>query len=319
VGEAKLSIDDTKSWLPIGSRSFPLMQGTEVRSSSGGAVLELADGSRVNLLPFSAVRFTELGQVTEISVLYGRLTFRLSPQSRVQFVTPSARLEPASKGAMQGELFVNAAGQIGLKMKEGDLRVVRLDSRQVLLASREPVFLPKRPAVRGALFTSDISPVPPLDAKAVFAPNGYSVGYVAPGQNLVIAPGFTADLTRPFPAKLVRLAMAKIPKPDVANDAMPLFDVNGQYVGYVSGPVFYAQDFGNKGQEGQAPAGGTQTAAATTTGLTTGQITALSVVGGALLVGGVAAGVAGAGGGRGRRGLDVACLTPASPRNPNCP
>jgi hypothetical protein len=80
-GAAKVSIDDSKSWVPIGtgSRSFPIVERAEVRSSSGSAVLELADGSRVNLLPFSAVRFQGTSQTplwsqppSDSAVLYRR-------------------------------------------------------------------------------------------------------------------------------------------------------------------------------------------------------------------------------------------------------
>jgi len=48
-------------------------------------------------------------------------------------------------------------------------------------------------------------------------------------------------LTRAFSPKLVRVAMNAIPERDRIVDATPLFDVNGGYVGYLSGPVFYAQ------------------------------------------------------------------------------
>jgi hypothetical protein len=278
----------------------------------------MTDGSQVNLLPFSAVRFQGGAQATEISVLYGRLKFRLTPQSRVQLLTPSARLEPVSSQSMIGEVFVNGAGEMGLKMAQGDLRVIRLDdTRRVLLASREPVFLPTRPAVRGALFSTDLASTPPRDAKGVYAPNGQSVGYLTPGRNLVIHPGYTSDLMRQFSPGLVRYAMAKIPEKDVANDAMPLFDVNGRYTGYVAGPVFYAQDNKEQGQQEQDEQK-KKAAGVPPEGLTTGQITALSAVGVGVLGLGLGLGLS-SGGGRGDRGLAVACQTPASPHNPNCP
>src|SRR5207244_4848884 len=94
----------------------------------------------------------------------------------------------------------------------------------------------------------------PSGAKAVFAPDGHSIGYRTPGgSNFTISPGFTSDLTRPFSSRLVQLAMAKIPDPDVKNDAMPLFDVNGQYGGYVSGPEFYPQNSGGTTDSQAAP------------------------------------------------------------------
>ena len=80
----------------------------------------------------------------------------------------------------------------------------------------------------------------PADARGVFAPSGESVGYLGPDGKLVIHPGFTNDLTRPFPPELVQPAMAKIVENDRNHAATPLFDVNGGYVGYLSGPIFYA-------------------------------------------------------------------------------
>src|SRR6266550_2877464 len=88
------------------------------------------------------------------------------------------------------------------------------------------------------LFGSDTETTPPAHAKAVFTPNGQSIGYVGRAGSLVIYPGYTNDLTRPFSPKLVRLAMNTIPGKDRTDDATPLFDVNGGYVGYLAGPVF---------------------------------------------------------------------------------
>jgi hypothetical protein len=143
---------------------------------------------------------------------------------------------------MVGEVFVGGAGMAGLKMTQGALRVEEIaGSKRVMLASLEPVFLPKRPAASGPFFTSDPPVTPSPGAKGAFAPSGQSIGYLEADGQLVIEPGFTANLTRPFPPRLIRLAMASIPENDLANAAMPLFDVNGAYVGYLVGPVFYAQ------------------------------------------------------------------------------
>jgi hypothetical protein len=247
-GPAKLSVDASKSWLPIGARSFPILDGAELRSAGGGAVVDLTDGSRLDVLPFSAIRFETSGPAAKISLLFGRVRFRLAEQSRVEVLTPSARLEPARPGLLVGEVFVSRSGLMGLKMTEGQLQVTA--PGRVLLAGREPVFLPKAPTVRGFYFTSDAPVAIPRDARAIFGPSGRSVGYLTGGDGFVIQPGFTADLTRPFPSKLVRFAMAKIPRADVANDAMPLFDLGGHSVGYVSGPMFYAQSQ----YSGQSPA-----------------------------------------------------------------
>jgi len=189
---------------------------------------------------------------------------------------------------------------------------------RVLLAGREPVFLPKAPTAPGFYFTSDTPVAIPRDARAIFGPSGRSVGYLTGGDGFVIQPGFTADLTRPFPSKLVRFAMAKIPRADVANDAMPLFDLGGHSVGYVSGPMFYAQNHGQSPAQppatpkrspkaqAQPPAiqaepqvvGEEEVLEETAFGMSETTVTALSAVGlGGLLAGGVGLGLTSGGGG----------------------
>jgi len=242
VRSVEWSADGGKSWLPLGSRALPVLDGTEVRASSGGALLDLTDGSRLNLLPFSSLRVRETGATTEVSLLYGRVTFRLPAQTRIELRTGSARLVPVRKQAMAGEAFVGTDATVGLRMTEGTLQVEELSgAKRTMLASLEPVFLPKRPAVSGPLFASEATAIaPPAGAKGVFSPAGESFGYLQPDGQFVVQPGYTSDLTQPFPAKLLQLAMAKVPDKD-RSDATPLFDVNGGYVGYLSGPVFYAQ------------------------------------------------------------------------------
>src|SRR5437016_9437397 len=165
-GAAKVSIDSDKSWRRVGAHSFPILEGADLRTTTGGAVLDLADGSRVNVLPFTAVRFGAKGQATQLSVSYGRMTFRFPELSRVEILTRSAKLEPVPQARMAGEVGVSGAGAMGLKMSQGALRVARLDNpRLVLLASREPVFLPKRPAFAGPMFSSDMPLAVPSDAK----------------------------------------------------------------------------------------------------------------------------------------------------------
>src|SRR5438552_3469970 len=130
----------------------------------------------------------------------------------------------------------------GVKMAEGRLNVhPTTPGGQTMVASVDPVFIPKRPTGSGPLFAVDGPIAPPAGAKAVFSPSGESVGYIAPDGGLAIHPGFTADLTQPFSPKLVRLAMNSIQDTDQRDDATPLFDVSGSYVGYLSGPVFFAQ------------------------------------------------------------------------------
>jgi hypothetical protein len=248
----KASLDNGTTWLEMKGNALPVLAGTEVRSAGGSAAIELRDGSRIEILPFSAVRFGE----SSVSVTYGRLNFRLHPQSRMKVVTPVARLEPAEQGVAAGEVFVTGAGVMGLKMAEGRLNVKpTTPGGQTMVASLEPVFLPKRPSSSGPLFATDGPMAPPAGAKAVFAPSGESAGYIGPDGNLVIHPGFTSDLTQPFSPKLVRLALASIQDAEQRSDAMPLFDVNGGYVGYLSGPVFYAQNFAQEPPAQPVPQG----------------------------------------------------------------
>jgi hypothetical protein len=67
-----------------------------------------------------------------------------------------------------------------------------------------------------------------------------SVGYLAPGGQLVVQPGYTSDLTGPMPRRLVEVALNSVPPAGRAS-AYPLFDVSGASVGYLAGPVFHAQ------------------------------------------------------------------------------
>lgn len=313
-GPARLSVDASKSWLPIGARSFPILDGAELRSAGGGAVIDLTDGGRLDVFPFSAIRFETSGPAAKILLRFGRVRFRLVEQSRVEILTPSAGLEPVLPGLLVGEVFVSRSGLTGLKMTAGQLRVTPVGAPgQVLLAGREPVFLPKPPAVRGFYFTSDTPVAVPRDARAIFGPSGRSVGYLTGGDAFVMQPGFTANLTRPFPSQLVRFAMAKIPPVEVANDAMPLFDLGGHSVGYVSGPMFYAQNSGRpsappsptqarppvtQAQPQDALAGEEEALEGTAFGMSETTVTALSAVGlGGVIAGGVGLGVSSGGGG----------------------
>src|SRR5215475_110511 len=213
VSSAKLSIDGGKTWLPLGGRSLPVLDGAQLRSASGGATLDLSDGSRISILPFSSLQFRDTGQGTQITLTYGRIAFKLPEDTRLRIVTPSARLEPVRTSAMKGELFVGSKGVMGLKMTEGSLQVRSLgEPRVTMLASLEPVYLPQRPAGSDSLFTTETPPPAPANAKPVFGPGGESVGYVGPDGKLVVYPGFTANLTRPYAPRLIQLAMASIPQ-----------------------------------------------------------------------------------------------------------
>jgi hypothetical protein len=201
----------------------------------------MSDGSCLNVLPFSFVRLREAAGTTQVSLVHGRLSFRLPRETRVEIRTPAIRLEPVRTEVMRGEIFVAREGTMGLKMAAGSLQVHELaGGRHVRLASLQPVFLPKRPDTAAPLFTSEAPASPPAGTKALFDPTGRSLGYLRHDAQLVVHPGYTSDLTAPFAPKLVHLAMAKIPEKD-RSDAMPVFDLNGSYEGYLAGPVFYAQ------------------------------------------------------------------------------
>jgi hypothetical protein len=253
----ELSLDHGKSWLPLGARSLPVLDGTRVRSTSGGALIDFTDGSRLNVLPFTDLRFRDTGTATEVSLTHGRLAFHLSRATRVELRGALARLTPVGGGDMVGEVFAGADGTIGLQMRQGSLQVEELTgAKRTMTASLEPVFVPKRPAQPGPLFSSDPQPAAPAGARGVFNPQGESLGYLQAAGQLVVHPGYTADLTRPFPPKLVQVAMARVPERD-RSDAVPVFDVNGGYVGYLAGPAFYAQAGGQtQTQVAQAPFGG---------------------------------------------------------------
>ena len=238
---AQLSLNGGKSWLALGPRSLPLLPGTEIRSRSGTADLVLADGSRITALPFTSLTFHETFRGTGVSIAYGRLTFNLGERATTEVVTPTTRLEPAGQ-RVDGELFVTNAGLTGIKIGGGTLTVTDLTrARQVMVAGLAPVFVPARPRMPGLYFGADAPPTPAANARAVFMPDGRSIGYLHGHGALVIAPGFTRSLTRPFPPRLVRVATNALPEKDRVGDATPLFDVNGGYLGYLSGPVFYAQ------------------------------------------------------------------------------
>jgi hypothetical protein len=292
----ELSLDGGKSWLPLGSRSLPVMDGAQIRATGGGAVIDLTDGSRLAVLPFTTLRFRDTGTATEVSLVYGRLTFQLPRQTRVEVRTATARLAPVRDQAMAGEIFLGGEGTLGLRMTQGTLQVEELaGAKRTMVASLEPVFLPKRPNTTAPLFTSDAQAAPPAGAKSVFSPKGESLGYLQPNGQLVVHPGYTSDLTQPFAPKLVQLAMAKVPEKD-RSDAVPVFDVNGGYVGYVSGSGFYAQ-----AQVAQAVGGPEGLGAAGWTGLG---------IAGAMIGAGIGYGIDAQSGGGGGGGV----TTPLQPR-----
>ena len=241
AGSVELSLDDGKAWLSLESRSAPIMDGTRLRTRNGAAVIDVSDGSRLDVLPFSFVRVREASGATVVMLVHGRLRFHLPRETRVEIRTPQARFEPVRTEVMKGETFVAREGAMGLKMAAGSLRVRELgEGERVHLAGVEPLFLPRRPGRATSLFTSEGSARPPSTARPVFDPGGKSLGYLHHDGRLVVRPGYTADLTQPFPSRFVLMAMEKIPPKD-RSDAVPVFDLNGRYEGYLAGPVFYAQ------------------------------------------------------------------------------
>jgi hypothetical protein len=232
------------------------------------------------------------------------MSFRLPRDTRLEISSPTARLEPVRAELMQGELFVTREGTMGLKMSAGNVQVHELaGSQQVRLASIEPVFLPKRPPGAASVFTDSMAPAsPPPGSKAVFDPRGESLGYLRPDAQLVVQPGYTSDLTRPFPAKLVQLAMARIDEKN-REDAVPVFDVNGGYVGYLAGPAFRAEGQVAQAQVTQAqlppaqiaPAAGAGAGGAEAAGAAPSTILGMNAEGATafLFGGGLALGVAG--------------------------
>ena len=237
-GNLSVSFDDGKTWMPPGPTSFPIMDGSQIRTRSGSAALELSNGSRVTVLPFGRVQVRNAGTAPEVTLVHGRVTFRLAERSPITLATAVARLEPSEGAVAAGEVFVDPDGTTGVKLSQGSLAVRELvEPYRVLVAGSEPVFLPKRPDVEGPLFGADVSQTPPAGATAAFGPTGESLGYVGPDGRLVVKPGYTADLLRPFPAKLTRSALTTIPESQRA-EATPIFGVNGRFLGHQVGSGF---------------------------------------------------------------------------------
>ncbi len=341
-GGSETSFDGGKKWLPLKGRPLPVVEGAQIRTTTGIVSMDFADGSRVNVLPFSTIRFqprtasrpggspapgrsgAAAGIPFDIALAYGRLSFRLPQTSQIGIVTPTARLDPVRAQTMVGEVFADRNGVTGVKMSQGSLQVRELAGAQrTMVATREPVFVPERPAAQGPLFSSDVPSIPPEGVRPVFNPQGESVGYLTQNGQLVVQPGYATDLTQPFATGTVQQGVAKIPEAARAG-ALALFDVNGGYVGYVAGPVFYTTAMaapaagiaapaasvaaapaaaGAAAPVGGAGAGGAAGAASS------GIPTYLYVVGGLVLVGGGVGIAAAAGAFEGK-------ATPATPITP---
>ena len=101
-----------------GSRSVrrpcPVLDGAQIRSRNGGAILDFADGSRLNVLPFQLGPVPGDGQAAEVSLVYGRVTFQLPAQTRLEAAhSDRAAPSPSADQVMGGELFAGGDGDDG--------------------------------------------------------------------------------------------------------------------------------------------------------------------------------------------------------------
>jgi len=238
----EMSLDGGKMWLPLDKRSLPILEATDIRSTSGSAVLDLADGSRLSVYPFSTVRIRQSGKGIDVLLDLGRLGFRLPAGSRVAIATAAARLRTSPGAVRAGEIAVVEGGAVGVRMMQGSATVQELvGAKRTMLAGLQPVFVPTKPASADQVFASATSAPPTKGGQAVFTPTGESLGYLDSDGRLTIAPGYTRDLTSPFPQKLVQAVIARVPEAARAQ-AVPVFNVNGGWVGYLVGSTFHSQD-----------------------------------------------------------------------------
>src|SRR5262245_51188384 len=222
IGGAEASFDG-RVWVVLRDTPMPVLDGTDIRTSTGGSLLDLVAGTIVNLLPYTTARVQVRDSVTEALFRCGRLTFRLSDIDRIAILTPAARLESAREGIAVGEVFSDKTGTTGLKVLQGVMLVHELSARRrVVSTGVEPVFVPRRPAAEDPLFISDMAAGPARGTKVIFTPDGKSFGYLrADGQPLV-EPGVSADLTGPFPERLVQAALTSVPA-EQRERYLPLF------------------------------------------------------------------------------------------------
>jgi len=238
----EMSVDGGKMWLPLDKRSLPVLEATDIRSTSGSAVLDLVDGSRLTVSPFSALRLRQTRTSIDVLLDLGRLGFRLPAGSRVAISTVAAKLRTSPVDVQAGEIAVVEGGAVGVRMVQGSVAVQELvGAKRTVLAGPEPVFVPSRPASADQVFATAASAPALKGGKAVFTPRGESLGYLDNSGRLTIEPGYVRDLTSPFPQRLVQAVIARVPE-SARSQAVPLFDVNGAWVGYLVGSTFYGQD-----------------------------------------------------------------------------
>lgn len=253
VRTAVLSLDGRGGWLPLANRSLPVMSGSRLRTTTGAVAVDLADGSRLVVMPFSAVRLdaapARVASVSqqsgaaaaapEVTLEYGRLGFQVRPSSRLSIVTPTARVSPVSGRAASGEVLAAPTGTTGVRMASGTVTVRETTgARRTLEAGRTPVFVPEPPPP-GVVFTADVPAAAPAGARAVFTAEGENVGYVGRDGQVVVQPGFARDLAQPYPRQVVQGALARVPF-EARREAVVLFDANAGYVGFVHEGLVYA-------------------------------------------------------------------------------
>ncbi len=236
AGAAEISLDGGRRWLSLRDRAFPAMAGSQVRTTTGSIALDLADGSRVALAPFSALRLEESGAV---DVRYGRVEIRAVPRSAVVVTAGSTRVSPADPARRTvAEMVVDPAAATGVQVRQGVLRVESADgTSHVARAGDAPVVI-GRPLARQAMFGARTA-APARTGRPAFGARGENVGYLTADGALVVRAGFARDLSRPFEQRAVAQALARIPETH-RSDAAPIFDVDGRYLGYIQGASFHA-------------------------------------------------------------------------------
>ncbi|HEX7126753.1 MAG TPA: hypothetical protein VF406_13430 [Thermodesulfobacteriota bacterium] len=256
VRTAALSLDGRGGWLSLANRSLPVMSGSRLRTTTGAVAVDLADGSRLVVMPFSAVRVdaaagaaAQVARVSqrsgaavaaaEVTLEYGRLGFQVRPSSRLSIVTSTARVSPVSGRAAAGEVLAAPTGTTGVRMASGTVTVRETTgARRTLEVGRTPVFVPGPPPP-GAAFSADVPAAAPSGARAVFTAEGENVGYVGRDGQVVVQPGFARDLAQPYPRQVVQGALARIPF-EARGEAVVLLDANAGYVGFVREGLVYA-------------------------------------------------------------------------------
>src|SRR5262245_11611746 len=62
----EFTLNSDRTWLPLRGQSYPVMPGMQLRTKATYSALELIDGSRINLLPFSMAQVQETPDATQV-------------------------------------------------------------------------------------------------------------------------------------------------------------------------------------------------------------------------------------------------------------